>query len=171
MINVAKILSFTRTMFSGANVTDVKVDIGGGDIRTAHHYSSPGDDSNPLTSDYAIVGDIPQSGGKVAHGYLDPINAPVANEGDKRIYGRSANGSTVNQVWLKNDGSVLISNDNGNMTMAVNGDFLINGVTIKANGDLIVPTSLTLNGKELDLHTHPIAWTDPAGSGTSGPNN
>jgi len=91
-------------------------------------------------------------------------------------------------VWLKNDGTAITANDkgsvelspdgsikgtndNGSFELQAGGDFVVNGVTIAANGDVTIPSSLTLNGKELAEHDHPIAWTDPAGSGTSGPNN
>ena len=91
-------------------------------------------------------------------------------------------------MWLKNDGTIIASNENGlidlnpdgsgsmtngngSLQLQANGDLNLNGVIIAANGDVTVPSSLTLNGKELDAHNHPIAWTDPAGSGTSGPNN
>lgn len=123
---VANLLLFTRTTSNDANVTDVEIDIGGGNNKTVHHYSAPGDDSFPLKSDYVLASDIPRNGGKAAHGYLDPVNAAVALEGDKRIYGRDAGTSVpVNQVWLKNDGSVLISNDNGSVLLRPDGGSII----------------------------------------------
>ena len=69
------------------------------------------------------------------------------------------------------DGSIKGDNGNGSFELAVNGDFLVNGVTIKANGDVIFPNSLVLNGKEIDDHDHDYSWTDPAGAGTTGGNN
>lgn len=172
MIYIAKLLSFVRSLSNDAKITDVKIDMGGGDNKTAQHFSAPGDDSFPLKTDYVLASDIARNGGKVVHGYLDPINNPEALEGDKRIYGRDPiNGVAVNQVWLKSDGSILISNANGSALIMPNGDFSVNGVTITVNGDIIAPNSLLLSGKEIAGHDHPIAWTDPAGSGTSGPNN
>ena len=157
---VAKLLSFFRTTSNDAKVTDVNVDIGGGDNKTAQHFSAPGDDSFPLDTDYVLVADIPRNGGKAAHGYLDPINEPVAQKGDKRIYGReSTNGAPVNQVWLKNDGDTLIENDKGSVLIkktggtfitTENGEFNINnfgGITgsnangsfkLEAGGDFVV---------------------------------
>lgn len=186
---IAKLLSFVRTESNGAKVTDVEVDIGGGDNRTAQHFSAPGDDSFPLTTDYVLTSDVARSGSKAAHGYLDPVNDSVAQEGDKRVYGRNAGtGAPVNQVWLKNDGSVLISNDNGSVLLRpdgsikgangfglfelqAGGDMNINGAVIDVSGNITSPgtivavtsvsapllaaaTSLTVNGKEMNNHTH-----------------
>ena len=135
---IAKLLSFVRGISNDANVTDVEIDIGGGDNRTAQHFSAPGDDSFPLKTDYVLASDTPRKGGKAAHGYLDPVNAAIANEGDKRIYGRdTVTGAPVNQVWLKNDGSVLISNDNGSVLLRPDGGTLTTtpGGTFDAKAD------------------------------------
>ena len=163
---IAKLLSFVRTVVNGAKVTDVEVDIGGGDNRTAHHYSSPGDDSFPLTTDYALTSDVARSGSKAVHGYIDPINDPVSQEGDKRVYGRDPNtGAPVNQVWLKNDGSVLISNDNGsvllrpdggsivttpNSTLDAKADGSIKGVNGSGSFELQVGGDMNINGAVID---------------------
>ena len=123
---IAKVLSFVRTTSNDAKVNDVEVDIGGGDNSTGQHFSAPGDDSFPLKTDYAIVSDVARSGSKVAHGYLDPLSTPKALEGDKRIYARNpADGSPVNEVWLKNDGSVLVSNDNGSVLLRADGGSIV----------------------------------------------
>jgi len=157
---IAKLLSFTRALFNGAKVTDVTIDLGGGNNKTAHHFSSPGDDSFPLKTDYLLTSSVPGSGKEVVHGYIDPVNDPVAQEGDKRIYGRDPNtGNVVNQVWLQSDGSIVISNSNGSILMQVDGTVNINGVTIDPSGTVIadtvdVATSLTIDSIEMKTHTH-----------------
>ena len=175
---IARVLSFTRTTRNGAKLSDVKLDPGGGPNITGEHFADAGDDSHPLPTDYAAAISIPRDGGKVPVGYADPINAPKATPGDKRIYGRDAStGDTVNEVWLKADGAVLITNANGSFELKADGsiagvspggsfelesggDFIVNGVTITAAGDVI-----TALGKSLDLHTHPIT----SGSSAPGP--
>jgi len=123
---IAKLLSFVRVVKNGANVSDVTIDTGGGNNNTAEHFAPPGDDSFPLKTDYALAASIPRGAGKVVTGYIDPINTPVAQEGDKRVYARNpADGSPVNQVWLKNDGSVLISNDNGSVLLRADGGSIV----------------------------------------------
>ena len=224
MSKIAKLLSFVRLTRNEAKVSDVKVDPGGGPNITAEHFAPAGDDSFPLTSDYALINTTPRSGSAAVAGYLDPINEPKAQEGDKRIYARNPeDGSVIAEVWLKNDGTVLISNDNGSAMLrpdggsilttpestfdaaadgsikGVNnvggsyelqagGNFIVNKVTIDLNGNIDTPgnikaggtvsaptvsgsSSVKAAGKELAGHTHPIAWTDPAGSGNSGPNS
>jgi len=198
MGRIAKLLSFVRTTRNGANVSDVKVNPGGGGNITAEHFSSPGDDGHPLVTDYVALNTDAGTGREYASGYIDPLNAPVALPGDKRIYGRDSAGAAVVQVWLKNTGEAVLSNDNGSYTLApsgtvtietgpvtlvvatggaitgsngagvfelqAGGDFVVNGVTIAANGDVTIPTSLTVNSKEMAEHTHSQA--DDSGGNT-----
>lgn len=119
---INKILSFTRVVRNGAKVSDVKVDPGGGPNITAENYSPAGDDAHPLTTDYALSVGVPRSGGAVVAGYVDPLNEPKAQAGEKRIYGRDANsGAVIVEVWLKNDGTAVVSNDNGSITLRPDG--------------------------------------------------
>ena len=123
---IAKLLSFVRVVRDDANVSDVKIDPGGGANITVEHFAPPGDDSFPLTTDYVLATDVPRTGSKAAAGYIDPVNTPKAVEGDKRVYARDpATGAPVNEVWLKNDGSVLISNDNGNVLLRPDGGSIV----------------------------------------------
>ncbi|MCH9712745.1 MAG: hypothetical protein K0U20_08995 [Proteobacteria bacterium] len=166
MLTVAKILAFVRTLRGETtNVTDIEVDIGGGDIRTAEHFSTPGDDSFPLKTDYTIVADMPRGGGKAAVGYIDPVNTPLSKEGDKRVYGRNPDGTTVNQVWLQNDGSVVVSNDKGSIilnpdggsiakspkgTFNVNADGSIKGSNDIGSFELQAGGDVNINGAVID---------------------
>ena len=207
MGRIATILSFSRVERNGAKISDVKIDPGGGPNITAEHFAPAGDDSFPLKTDYVVTNDIPRTGGETIVGYVDPINTPKANEGDKRIYARDpSNGNPINEVWLKNDGSILISNDNGSVLLRSDGgsiittpnstfdakadgsikgangsgsfelqsggDFLVNGVKIDAAGAVTIPTSLTLNSKEIAEHDHSQA-NDSGGNieQDTGPNN
>lgn len=161
---ITKILSFVRGEKGSAKVTDVEVEKGGGDVRTAQHFSAPGDDSFPCDDDYVLIASVPRSGAQAANGYLDPNTTPKAQKGDKRIYGRDSAGSEVNQVWLKNDGSLLISNDNvaitiaaagsvrgenaaGSFEMGAGGIFTVNDVvTIDTSGNIVTPGTITAGG-------------------------
>ena len=161
MGRIAKILSFTRLTRNGAKVSDVKVDAGGGANVTAEHFSPAGDDSQPLTTDYSFVEPTERNGGAVVVDYLDPLNEPKAQPGDKRIYARDPDtGAAVVELWLKNDGSMIASNALGSLGLLANGNIVLNGVIIDPSGNisgvetLDVATSLTLNLKELVGHTH-----------------
>lgn len=169
---IAKILSFTRTVRNGARVSDVKVDPGGGANITAEHFAPAGDDSHPLNTDYSYAAPVENTGRRVIVGYLDPKNTPKAELGDKRIYGRDpSTGVAVVEVWLKNDGTAVISNGTGTMELQPNGTFNINGVTIDITGAIVTPTSIIspsviANSKELAEHTHP-AGTPPGDTGVN----
>lgn len=164
---IARVLSFTRVVRNGAKLSDVKLDPGGGPNITGEHFADAGDDSHPLSTDYAATTRIPRDGGQVPVGYADPLNNPKATPGDKRIYGRDpSTGLVVNEVWLKSDGSVFISNANGSFelkpTGAIKGlnaagffelesggDFVANGAKMLTDGDVI-----TSEGVSLRSHTH-----------------
>ena len=197
---VARVRSFVRVTRNGAKISDVQVDTGGGPNVTPEHFAPPGDDSFPLDTDYATGHSVQQTGRVAVTGYIDPKNTPKAQKGDKRIYARdSSSGAVVVEVWLKNDGTGTLSNDNGSVTLRpdgsaiittpgstfdakadgsikgdngsgsfelqTSGDFVVNGVTIAANGDVTIPNSLNLNNKEIAEHDHAIT----SGSSAPGP--
>ncbi len=149
MGRIARLLSFVRVVRNGAKISDVKVDPGGGPNITGEHFAPPGDDSYPLPTDYAVTVVIPRGGGEVIVGYVDPLSDPVAQPGDKRVYGRNSAGAPIVQLWLKNDGTAILSNDNGSLTLQPSGQFLINGARITTGGDVI-----TAAGVSLDNHPH-----------------
>lgn len=193
MGRITKLLSFSRVERNGAKISDVKIDPGGGHNITAEHFAPAGDDSFPLKSDYVVTNDILRAGGEAAIGYLDSINTPKALEGDKRIYARDANtGAVIIEIWLKNDGTGILSNANGSFTLnpdgsikgdngsgsfelQAGGDFVVNGVTIDTNGNITSPATVTAavvsapsilaNGKDVADHNHAIT----SGSSAPGP--
>ena len=178
---IAFLKSFTRTEQNGAKVSDVKIDIGGGDIATAEHFSTPGDDSAPLPGDYTISVNIERAGGRVIVGYLDPKNDQKAGLGEKRIYSRKADGSNAVDLWLKADGSVILANELGSFTLQSNGECVINNVTIDPSGNistlgtisaasLEATNSLKVDNKEVKDHDHDILSGSSA-PGPTGPNN
>lgn len=159
---IARVRSFTRQLVEGARYSDVKLDPDGGSNITGEHFADPGDDSQPLPGDTAALVSMQRSGGYVPVGYADTVNAPAAGPGEKRIYGRDpATGLTVNQVWLKADGSVIISNTLGAIELKADGSVDINGALITVTGEVISST-----GTILSLHIHSGVTS---GGGTSGP--
>lgn len=196
MGRIARLLSFTRRVVNGITVNDSKVNPAGGDNITAETFSPVGDDAYPLPQDYAALSSDDGEGRESVVGWLDPVNAPKTAAGEKRIYGRdSGSGASVVELWLKNDGTAILSNSagsitlkpdgtiehlNGSGTLVLQADGVIfgNGATIDTSGNITSPatitapnivanTSLTINGKEMKDHTHP-AGTPP---GNTGPNN
>ena len=121
MGRIGRVLSFVRSVINGAEASEAKVTFGASYNVTAEHFSAPGDDGHPLAGDYLIMLTNGREGGVSAVGYIDPLNAGKAAPGEKRMYGRSAAGAPVCEVWCKADGSVVLSNDNGNVTLAPDG--------------------------------------------------
>ena len=152
---IAVLKSFSRVIRNGANVSDVKVDAGGGDNKTAEHFSAPGDDSSPLPGDYAMMASTRKSGGLAAVGYIDPANEHITGPGGKRIYSRSENGVIVADIWLKNDGSIAIT---GIDIVTVNGLIISISGAVNTNGSIdgiIIKDNSVPLGVMLATHTHP----------------
>ena len=138
---IGRILSFVRASRNGAQVSDLKMDPGGGPNITAEHFAPPGDDAFPLGTDYVYAGPTPQRGRLAAVGYIDPKNAPKALAGEKRIYSRDSAGAVAADHWLKADGTVATENAEGSTTLAPDGSFQAengNGsVTLGADGSIL----------------------------------
>lgn len=180
--------SFTPVTLRGVPVSDVKVDPGGGHNSTPQHFSDLGDDSHALPGDYMIALHVTLTRSEVA-GYLDPKLAKKSEPGDKRIYARDeTTGLDVNEVWLKNDGTITITNSNGIFTVFADGSikgsnfngffelesggaFMVNGATIGTDGAISSPVSMSApsvvaNSLELAGHTHK-AGTPPGDTGAN----
>lgn len=125
MGRIAKLLSFVRGEANGSKVSDVKADPGGGANLTAQHFADPGDDSHPLPGDYVAMGGAAGTGRVNAVGYLDPKNEQKAQAGEKRIYARDGNGDSVVEVWLKADGTAVVINSEGSVTLRPDGGTIV----------------------------------------------
>jgi len=118
---IGKLLSFARVQREGAKLSDVKIDIGGGDVLTAEYTHPSGDDSFPLPDDYVSLVRIPRSGRVLVLGFVETDAEQKAEAGDKRIYARDASRVEMAEVWLKSDGTVVVANDNGSFTLRPDG--------------------------------------------------
>lgn len=190
MGKLGKVLSFLRSAKRGLPASLVKSDTGAGLNRTPQHCSDAGEDSRPMPGDYAVLVPIEGTGKYVTVAYIDPVNEPVAEEGDRRTYARDSSGVAVVELWLKSDGSAVLSNINGSVTLGAGGsilgtnangsfeleeggDFVVNGVTIDTSGNITSPASVSApsivaDGKELAGHTHGGVT---AGGANTGANN
>lgn len=151
----------------GAKIQNTMLDMGG-DINNnidGEHFTDPGNDSQPLPIDYAMLHPTTEDNGNsgVVIGYQDVTTDKLAKPGEKRIYARDENGVVVAEVYLKNSGELLIKNDEGSITIAPDGsititnsggasivaqsggDVVINGTTFKAGG-VIESTTATFSG-------------------------
>lgn len=137
---IGKILEITDKTVRGIKARLVKTNLGGGLIKELQHYATAGDDSSPLPGDYSMCVPTAQSGVPAIVGYADPQSPQVAAPGEKFIYGRDSSGVIVNRVHLKNDGEVLISNDNADITIDAAGGIAVSNsvgsVTIADDGEI-----------------------------------
>ena len=184
---LGEVVEFTRTVIEGKQTPEAKVDRGGGDAVTAHHFANPGDDSQPLPTDVAYVGDDQGTGNGQILGYQDPDTAPVAGAGEKRLYARSGAGVVACAVWLKADGTVLVSNDQGALELKADGSVTVSnpqgsaelgsdgsvsvgnalgGITVDAAGNVTWKTPLGTNSAGTHTHVSPFGPTGPPIPGT-----
>lgn len=155
---IGVVREFIRTKRGTANVSDVVVSTGGGANSTAPHFSASGDDAPALPSDAAAMVRIDEvgAGRTMIVGYIDPKNAQTAQPGDRRVYARDPEtGDQVAELWLKSTGEITLSNALGAIVLGSDGFVNINGVTFSPAGAVAVPSSLTLDGKQLAGHSHP----------------
>jgi len=143
---IATIKNFTKRA--------VKIDTGGDNIITAEHYAPAGDDSHPLTTDYALAVSTPKKGAMATIGYTDLKNDPKTSAGDKRIYARnSETGEMIAEIWAKNTGEITIKNAIGEFKIKADGDIIINGVKFEPGG-IITASSITIGGIDFATHVH-----------------
>lgn len=97
---VADVLQFFRGEDGDAQVAYSKGDLGGEDIVTAQHFQGSGMDSQPLPGDYMLVVPGPEAGTFIAVGYIDPLNAGKAREGEVSLYLRDSSGDVTGELYL-----------------------------------------------------------------------
>lgn len=192
MGRLGRLLSFLRTTRKDLPISDVKFDAGGGYNLTSEHFAPAGDDAHPLPSDFVAFLPIMATGRGVVVGYADPAAQQLAEPGEKRIYARDGDGVDVVHLWLKADGSAVLDNSVGSVTLGADGsiagangngsfeleaagNFVVNGVTIDTDGNITSPASVSApsviaDGKELTDHDHDIASGSSA-PGPTGTNN
>lgn len=117
---IGKLLSFTRTTRDNAKQADIKIATSG-DTLTAQYVQGAGDDAVPLPGDYPLCVRIERAGRVVVVGFVEPDATQAAQAGERRMYARDGDRAEVVQIWLKNDGTLLASNDNGSYELRPDG--------------------------------------------------
>lgn len=186
---IADILNFARVNINGRDYSESTVNPGGGANITIVHYADPGDDSSPLPGDKVAGMPTQRSGSAIAVAYLDLKNLMKAQPGDKRIYSRDSAGNQVAEVWLKNNGDIIVDNgegifsvladgtisgvnQNGSFALVPGGNFVVNGVTIDTGGNIttlgdVTANEVTASGVVLTTHIH--SGVETGGGNTGGP--
>ena len=167
-VRIGEVVQLERDVNSqGAKIDKVMLDMGGGinNHIEGKFYTTLGDDSNPLPLDYGVLTPTNKDGGGsgLVTGFLDIISDKKAEPGEKRIYARDSTGQPVAEIYLKKDGSLLISNGSGNVDLLANGNINLNGVVIDTSGNISNATSITsvgtIDGTTITGSTDVIAGT------------
>ena len=117
---IGKLLSFARTTRDNAKQADIKLATSG-DTLTAQYVQGAGDDAVPLPGDYPLCVRIERAGRVVVVGFVEPDATQTAQAGERRMYARDGDRAEVVQIWLKNDGTLLASNENGSYELRPDG--------------------------------------------------
>ncbi len=161
MGRVGTILDIEQKSSEGVNTTNVKLDIGGGENITAPQAAPAGIDCTPLETDTAVTSSSPGNSGQNVVGYIDPDNA---SKGDGvYLYARTPDGSPVADIWLKSDGSIVVTTSGASIEIASAGGITMSNtaggkVDIQPTGAVFVRNNFgfmavdasgiaTLNGK------------------------
>lgn len=145
---LATVVEFRRSVDQGVPTPEAKFDRGGEDTVTGYHFAPPGTDAHPLPGDVGYLGDDLGTGNAQAIGYQDPKNAGVAGAGEHRIYSRASDGTIVAQVWVKADGSILISSDLAGSSVELGPDGAITLTAPQASAELATDGTITLTGPQ-----------------------
>lgn len=168
-------LGVSRVDINGAEFTippiiEVPVYFPGGDYCVEYQIDS-GCEGDILFSQRCIDGWV-QSGGVAAnpigrfHNMQDAMFLPGFRSQPNVLPDFQNNGVRLRNkagtqfVWLKNDNTISMENGSGSFQLMADGSFLINGLQITADGNVI-----TASGTNLNTHRH--GGVTP-GSGTSG---
>lgn len=110
MARIGEILEVIRTTSdAGAEQTDVKIDLGGGNVVTAILYQNPGEDSHPLAGEFALCVESVGRGGWAMIAAMDPRLVATAMAGERIVASRTALGALAAKVHLKADGTTEIN--------------------------------------------------------------
>lgn len=165
MGGIARVVGVERSTVDGVPVVNVIADPGGEANANYEHFAPAGDDSPPLPDDAVAYVDGEGEGQALAAGYNDTKNAGTAAPGEKRIYGRTPDGTLVNEFWLKGDGSFVYTDIKNGKSLEfkdgklnVDGDIVATG-SVSADGEVTANASATPT--KLSTHKHPTAGNGP----------
>lgn len=152
-------------------VTEVRIDTGGGNIVTGDHFEGASGDSLPVVGDFAVFIDGDGTGTVEIIGYHKGSLVGQAAQGEWREIVRKPDGTPVLEVWGKGDGRLEINgiiNGGAFVLDPADGSFTINGVKFDRDGNVTAPGEITAKAGTpgsvtLTQHVH------PTGTGPSGP--
>lgn len=177
---IGSLKQFIRETLNGRYYSESKIDTGGERNYTCEHYASINDDCYPVEEDDVVVVEIEGTGRHVAVGYIDYINEPKSQKGERRVYGRDEAGVDISHLWLKNNkdieitnavgtaqilstGQIQLSNDAVSATLAPSGQAeVVNGagyIKLLANGSVDINGAIISTSGKI---TTPDAFVGPS---------
>ncbi len=151
-VRTGVVQSFERiTTDDGASLIEVTIDAGGGEILKVEHVADAGDDSPPLPGDFVAISESTGQGALRAAGYVDAVNPGEALGGEKRIYGRVPDGTSIAGYFrIHGDGLIEIKG------LAAGEAYKIGKVTIDKDGNITTPGEITAKSDSapVNLSTH-----------------
>jgi len=127
MGRIAIVLDIEPNTDDGEDIRDIKVDLGGGDVRRVPMLNAPGVDSAPRIGDYVVLVSHPGDSGFIAVAYDDSAVESQAESGEIRVYSRDSGSAVVAEIWIKSDGSISVQNGSGYVKLEPSGRVDVNG--------------------------------------------
>jgi len=113
---------------------------------TAEQFGPAGDDSAPMAGDTVAIMEIGENGRSIIVGSIDVVNVPKAAAGEKRFYSRGALSVPMAEIWLKKDGTVVISNLAGKVELSATGGLKasnnLGAIDLQSTGGVTVSNTL-----------------------------
>lgn len=106
MARIARVVAVDAEGDGGIEV--IRVDFGGGDVKTARYFQPSGDDSKPLPGDFVLLERSDGAGAWAVTGFADPDHDAKSSEGEKRLYSRDEDGNLMAEAWLRSDGTIIL---------------------------------------------------------------
>lgn len=153
MGRIGKVIKSFINKLSGSstNAQFSSVEEFSGDQRTSQNFGPCNEDFAPPEN--CITYDEKLGRGRgylLSIAYNNQLIESQAIHGERRIFSTNKAGDTVmSEVFLKQDGSVIIKNSLGSFEMKVSGEFEINGATITTSGDFVTAAGISVDG-----HSH-----------------
>jgi len=122
---LGRVKQFVRSVLNGEFYPDVQTDTGGKYNITSKLFQPAGDDCAPLPEDLAVTVETQKTGSLAAVGFIDPNNEGIALPGESRRYARDSGGVIQSQIFQRNDGTIIIENLLVSQTISPDGSVVI----------------------------------------------
>ncbi len=149
---IGRVTAVSRSQVGTVPVYTVRVKVGGPEEVTGDLVQSSALELPPAIGDIAVLSPVPGSGRYVVQATGDPDAELTADQSEARLTVRSGAA-----VYLRDDGSIRLSNGAGSITLTAEGDVEVSGTLEAAS---VRDTTLDVT---LGTHLHPDSGGPPNG--------